>query len=264
MLPAAAAAGSIARPQLGWVPSTPSCSKPVIVAHAARQAFTACPLLGHALTTTSSSSCIHGTSFLSSSSSSSSSKRRAVIAADKRAKANPFVDIQRDLLPDGKPNTPWRRLKLRIQTTTSLQGLARIYSSSRHKSAVWRPIHSAGILMRLAALQYYRLVPPSHRASDQTSAAAHQLLQLLTPDLKDPAVCRVLDSARLAQLLVVLSALNPQPGPEVLDPLVRELMRDGGKKLPAGKPDLLAELAAALARLDWRELELQWGVKMRS
>jgi hypothetical protein len=33
-------------------------------------------------------------------------------------------------------------------------------------------------------------------------------------------------------------------------------MRDGGKKLPAGKPDLLAELAAGLARLDWRELEV--------
>jgi hypothetical protein len=55
---------------------------------------------------------------------------------------------------------------------------------------------------------------------------------------------------------VVLSALNPKPQPEVLDPLVRELMRDGGKKLPAGKPDLLAELAAALARLQWRELEV--------
>jgi hypothetical protein len=26
-----------------------------------------------------------------------------------------------NVLPDGKPNTPWRRLKLRIQTTNSLQ-----------------------------------------------------------------------------------------------------------------------------------------------
>uniref|UniRef100_A0A383VSK9 Uncharacterized protein n=1 Tax=Tetradesmus obliquus TaxID=3088 RepID=A0A383VSK9_TETOB len=265
MLPAAATAAGSARPQLGWVPSTLCCDKRVTVAQAASHPFTACPLLGHALTTTTiSSSSIHGTSFFNSSSSSSSScssgRRRSVIAADKRAKTNPFVDIQRDLLPDGKPNTPWRRLKLRIQTTTSLQGLARVYSSSRHKSAVWRPIHAAGILMRLAALQYYRLLLPPHRASEQTSAAAHQLLQLLTPDLTDPAVCRVLDSARLAQLLVVLSALNPQPGPEVLDPLVRELMRDGGKKLPASKPDLLAELAAALARLEWRELEVWLAV----
>jgi predicted alpha/beta-hydrolase family hydrolase len=73
----------------------------------------------HSLTLSSSSS--SSSYCLSFGSSSSSSRRCSVIAADKRAKANLFVDLQRDVLPDGKPNTPWRRLKLRIQTATSLQ-----------------------------------------------------------------------------------------------------------------------------------------------
>jgi hypothetical protein len=34
----------------------------------------------------------------------------------------------------------------------------KIYNSHRHKTAVWRPIHSAGCLMRLGGLAYYRCV----------------------------------------------------------------------------------------------------------
>lgn len=36
-------------------------------------------------------------------------------------KRNPIREVGRDVLPDGAPNTPWRRLKLRIQTAVSLQ-----------------------------------------------------------------------------------------------------------------------------------------------
>jgi hypothetical protein len=39
-----------------------------------------------------------------------------------------LINVQRDVLPVGKPNSPWRRLKLRIQTTNTLQvrGFCRI------------------------------------------------------------------------------------------------------------------------------------------
>jgi hypothetical protein len=91
--------------------------QPALLLQAAHVSHSTRPLLDSLSSSSSNSSSIHRLSY----SSSSSSSRRSVIAADKRAKANPFVDLQRDVLPDGKPNTPWRRLKLRIQTTNSLQ-----------------------------------------------------------------------------------------------------------------------------------------------
>jgi hypothetical protein len=36
------------------------------------------------------------------------------------------------------------------------QVLIKIFNLNRHKTAVWRPMHSAGICMRLAALHYYK------------------------------------------------------------------------------------------------------------
>ncbi|KAF8058347.1 hypothetical protein HT031_005665 [Scenedesmus sp. PABB004] len=186
----------------------------------------------------------------SSSSSSSARRRAAVVAAAGRRDA--YAEVQRDALPGGKPNTPWRRLLLSIQQCVSLPGLARIFASARHKSAVWRPVHTAALLMRVGALLYFRVVLPPHEAGPRASGDALGLLCLVGPELRDARVLRALNPERLAELLVVLSALRPAPGPELVDPLMRELLREGGKKLPV-KPDLLCELAAALARLGWRE-----------
>jgi hypothetical protein len=45
----------------------------------------------------------------------------AVVVSGVSKKRNPIREVGRDVLPDGAPNTPWRRLKLRIQTAVSLQ-----------------------------------------------------------------------------------------------------------------------------------------------
>jgi hypothetical protein len=47
--------------------------------------------------------------------------RCSVVTFGVAKKRNPIIDIERDVLPDGKPNTPWRRIKLRIQTAVSVK-----------------------------------------------------------------------------------------------------------------------------------------------
>jgi hypothetical protein len=47
--------------------------------------------------------------------------RTAVVACGVAKKRNPIREVGADVLPDGKPNTPWRRIKLRIQTAVSPQ-----------------------------------------------------------------------------------------------------------------------------------------------
>lgn len=49
------------------------------------------------------------------------SRATAVVVSGVAKKRNPIREAGRDVLPDGTPNTPWRRLKLRIQTAVSLQ-----------------------------------------------------------------------------------------------------------------------------------------------
>jgi hypothetical protein len=56
-------------------------------------------------------------------------------------------------------NIHWVRIHLLIYKHPLLacaQVLIKVYNSHRHKTAVWRPMHSAGILMRMGALLYYR------------------------------------------------------------------------------------------------------------
>jgi hypothetical protein len=102
---------------------------------------------------------------------------------------------------------------------------------------------------------------------------------------RDPRVAKRVEGEKIAQLLVVAwragaaiadvrplcpladggrpaSGRAPPPRPPPLipahavAPLARELTRSGGRKLPGHAPDLLAELAAALAGLGWRDRRL--------
>ena len=86
------------------------------------------------------------------------------------------------------------------------------------------------------------------------------LLDLLTPELTRPSVLRALESKKLSQLLVIIAHLHPQPEAYLIDPLVLELLRGGGKKLPVQLPDLLSELARGLAMLGWRERGVWEGI----
>lgn len=52
-----------------------------------------------------------------------------------------------------------------------LQALIRLYTNNRHKNNVWRPIHSAGILMRVGALQYYRYLQLTGLLAQQSISA---------------------------------------------------------------------------------------------
>jgi hypothetical protein len=47
--------------------------------------------------------------------------RTSVVACGVAKKRNAIREVGADVLPDGKPNTPWRRIKLRIQTAVSPQ-----------------------------------------------------------------------------------------------------------------------------------------------
>jgi hypothetical protein len=64
---------------------------------------------------------------------------------------------------------------------------------------------------------------PQSEPSAAAAAAAAAAAQVLY----------VMDGDRLSQLLVALSWLDPQPSLQLVDPLVRELMRNKGNKLPA-------------------------------
>jgi hypothetical protein len=49
---------------------------------------------------------------------------------------NIFQRVQQDLLPDGTPNTAWRRLMIRINTSPSLPALTELWSKYQPKAAV--------------------------------------------------------------------------------------------------------------------------------
>ena len=122
-----------------------------------------------------------------------------------------------------------------------------------------------------------------------TASDARALFELLTPDLADARAARLLEAERACQLVVVAARCQGAAGdpggggmgggfyhsssssgsgyaleggstsvapPEMVDAIVKELMRSGGAKLPRRAPQLLADLAAALADLGWRERPL--------
>lgn len=91
-----------------------------------------------------------------------------------------------------------------------------------------------------------RLLPQQRPADEQTSDLALQLLDLMAPDLADQRVTRVMDGSRLSQLIVVLSRLNPAPPKNLLDPLIRELLRNRGNKLPQHTPGM-GEISYAIS-----------------
>lgn len=69
---------------------------------------------------------------------------------------NKYLEIKKDLLPDGSPNSAWRRLLLRIQNTWSLTQLAALYSRYCHKSVVFQDRHRVALFHRIPNLVYYR------------------------------------------------------------------------------------------------------------
>jgi hypothetical protein len=98
-------------------------------------------------------------------------------------------------------------------------------------------------------------------ADAATSQQLAELLQATAPELARPQAVRGIDARKLSQLLVCIARCGLLDTPlYVLDPLVRELLRGGGQKLPRDTPDLLAELALALAQLGWEEEEVWTGI----
>lgn len=72
------------------------------------------------------------------------------------AKRNPYVELEQDLLPGGVPNTPWRRLLLRIKNTWTLRQLLELYAANHYKTAVFNDKHRTALFNRIPSLIYYR------------------------------------------------------------------------------------------------------------
>ncbi|KAG2442103.1 hypothetical protein HYH02_009592 [Chlamydomonas schloesseri] len=67
-------------------------------------------------------------------------------------------EAERDLLPDGQPNTPHRRLAYQLRQAATVQELQALLAAHRHDTNVWSGHHTALTVHRLAALLYPRAV----------------------------------------------------------------------------------------------------------
>jgi hypothetical protein len=93
------------------------------------------------------------------------------------AKRNPYVELEQDLLPGGVPNTPWRRLLLRIKNTWTLRQLLDLYAANRYKTAVFDDKHRTALFNRIPSLIYYRCAHGLQRCTWPL-----RLYRLNTPD----------------------------------------------------------------------------------
>jgi hypothetical protein len=98
-------------------------------------------------------------------------------AAGGRGKRDRMLDVERDVLPDGKPNTPWRRLKLRIQTTISVQ-----VSVGGRRDTTCRLVHAAACPCARRALPCtpHHTTPPPHHHHTTTRRRAWPLCTAAT------------------------------------------------------------------------------------
>ena len=67
-------------------------------------------------------------------------------------------EAERDLLPDGHPNTPYRRLAYQLRQAATVQELQALMRAHRDDTNVWGPHHTALTVHRLSALLYPRAV----------------------------------------------------------------------------------------------------------
>jgi hypothetical protein len=179
---------------------------------------------------------------------------------------NPFKEARLDELPDGAPNTPVRRLSHDIRTALSLPDLAALMRSNRHKQAqnVWRDKHEAGVLMRAAALVYFKAeanggeAPLRGRSRSQLSPALplpllpilpcispagvgdlslqtarlrselQELLSLCAEAAHLPQVLRLVEGDRARELLASCAKMGCTLPRALLTALLRELLRDSG------------------------------------
>ncbi|GFR51421.1 hypothetical protein Agub_g13709 [Astrephomene gubernaculifera] len=87
----------------------------------------------------------------------------------------------RDLLPGGVPNTPWRRLAYKLRLAPDLRELLKIYGSNCRNTNVWSPRHTALVAIRGSAILYPKAVAAATAAAagtDNDVAAAATALGL--------------------------------------------------------------------------------------
>ncbi|GIL84858.1 hypothetical protein Vretimale_9695 [Volvox reticuliferus] len=180
---------------------------------------------------------------------------------------------ERDLLPSGDPNTPWRRLAYQLRLAPSISGLLTIYRASRENAAVWRPHMTALVLTRAGALLYPRAVVATSavQAGGRTDGAgrfpppflkrdATSLFESLSGKVNKLAV-RQVQGMHLARALVSMAWLEVtgQKCEALAAALVGELQRQHGGKLAQVAlvdPPLFGRLVRALAQLVPRRSEL--------
>ncbi|KXZ53678.1 hypothetical protein GPECTOR_6g595 [Gonium pectorale] len=172
-----------------------------------------------------------------------------------------------DLLPDGNPNTPWRRLAYQLRMAPDLAELLHLVRDNIHKgSRVWRPHLTALALTRTGALLYPRAVASgaADTAGGGTACSvsppaaalkveAHTLYQILSESVNKLSV-RQVQGFNAARLLVAMAWTHSGGGLclELAETLVRELCRqDGGKLAQVAMldPPLYGRMLRALAQL---------------
>jgi len=162
--------------------------------------------------------------------------------------ANRFRELEADTLPGGAPNTLNRRLTYWAAHCYAPRELLALLREHGAKGGEFKPRHAAAVLMRLPTLLFHRL--PS--TGGGAAAAADDLVAVLAalpPWAGDEPTVRLLEGAKLCQLLAVCGRLGAPPAGAALRAWVRELCRGGGAKLRQATPETLAAAAWGLAAL---------------
>ncbi|GLI67138.1 hypothetical protein VaNZ11_011348 [Volvox africanus] len=180
---------------------------------------------------------------------------------------------ERDLLPSGDPNTPWRRLAYQLRLAPSISSLLTIYRANRENAAIWRPHMTALVLIRASALLYPKAVVATSAAQTggRTDSAgrfpqpylkrdATSLFESLSRKMNKLAV-RQVQGMHLARVLVSMAWLEVSGDKceALAAALVGELQRQHGGKLAQVTlidPPLFGRLVRALAQLAPRSNDL--------
>ncbi|KAG2496385.1 hypothetical protein HYH03_005613 [Edaphochlamys debaryana] len=179
---------------------------------------------------------------------------------DRRSAVPLWRKAERDLLPDGTPNVPWRRLAYQIRMAPSIPELLELLRSHVHAGDVWRPHHTALVASRTGALLYPQAIAASAAATPEAGAAPSELkadvnalLQSLS-GVMNLTASRQVHALHNARLIVVLSWIQIS-GPRtdtLVTALVKDLLRQRAGRLASVatiEPALFARTVRALAQL---------------
>eukprot|EP00798_Chlamydomonas_sp_ICE-L_P005847 gene5848-6133_t len=163
---------------------------------------------------------------------------------------NIFKKVERDLLPNGKPNTPVRRLSYSISHALTLEELDRVGKANRHKATnkVWLPKHEAAMLIRAAALVYPKAM--AGEGGKKLATGFSSFLRSISTSASDSLVLKLVGGTKLAQLLVAAATLPKCVMPAQLSQeILRELLKGSAEVLHSSSGDRSQVPGSAVALL---------------